>query len=330
MTQHSGASTASSNKLPPSIVVGNFKVMYRPNELFQTAKARFIRQGFPFEETEHFLLARSTDADRLILVHRFLPSEIDNNLVDHLMQELPDVMTSDQAFGQAMIGVVISINPHDPVSAWGNFSLNTLQRFRAYLSENTMQYPPTTIGASATVYRHLFSLKVGRSLLDVGCACAFWPVLVAEREPDAHERIVGVDNRLTAVHLSQHMATHIDRHHLTFLQLDLLSPQFAKQLGTFDTVTAIHILEHLPEEHLPLAFKHLLAVTRHRLIVAVPYEAEATHAYGHEQVFTREKLERWGQWCVESTGGTFHYWCEEAVGGLLILNKVGIPSQETL
>ncbi len=310
---------APSNKIPPSIVIGNFKVMHRPEGLYQTTKARLAQQGFQLEETTHFLLARPADTDRVILVHRLLPTEVDNNLVDCLMQELPSLMTSDQAFGHAMIGVVNSIKPHDPVGAWGIFSLNTLQRFRDYLAESTLQYPPTTIGACATVYRRLFSLKVGISLLDVGCACAFWPVLAAEREPDGS--IVGVDNRLDAIHLSQHMATLIDKPDLTFLQLDLLSPQFVEELGTFDTVTAIHILEHLPEEKLPLAFAQLLEVTRHRLIVAVPYEAEATRAYGHEQVFTQEKLERWGQRSVESVGGAARYWCEEVAGGLLVIDR---------
>jgi hypothetical protein len=201
------------------------------------------------------------------------------------------------------------------------FSLNTLQRFRDYLDADTLPYPSTTIGACATIYRRLFSFKVGVSLLDVGCACAFWPTLVAERDPDAHGRIVGVDNRLDAIHLSEHMAALTDRHDLTFLQLDLLGPQFVEELGTFDTVTAIHILKHLPEEHLPLALEHLLHVTHHRLIVAVPYEAEATRAYGHEQVFTREKLEHWGHWCVEALGGTACYWCEEVAGGLLVVDR---------
>ena len=91
-------------------------------------------------------------------------------------------------------------------------------------------------------------------------------------------------------------------HHedLTFLQLDLLSPPFVEEVGIFDMVTAIHLLEHLPEAQLPFAFEHLLQVTRHRLVVAVPYESEATRAHGHEHVFTRETLEYWGQWCVES------------------------------
>jgi len=313
---------APGNKLPPSIVIGNFKVMHRPEGLYPTTKARLAQQGFQLEETTHFLLAHPADTDRVILVHRFLPTEVDNNLVDCLMQELPGLMTSDQAFGHAMIGVVNSIKPHDPVGAWGIFSLNTLQRFRDYLAENTLQYPQTTIGACATVYRRLFSLKIGAGLLDVGCACAFWPVLVAERDPDAYGSIVGVDNRLDAIHLSQHMAALIDKPYLRFLQLDLLSPQFIEKLHPFDTVTAIHILEHLPEEQLSLAFKHLLHVTRHRLIVAVPYEAEATRAYGHEQVFTREKLERWGKWCVESMRGAGQYWCEEVAGGLLVVDQL--------
>ena len=91
-------------------------------------------------------------------------------------------------------------------------------------------------------------------------------------------------------------------------------------MGTFDTVTAIHLLEHLPEAQLPLAFGHLRQVTRHRLVVAVPYETEATRAYGHEQVFTRETLEHWGQWCVESLDGAARFWCEDVAGGLLIID----------
>ena len=123
MTQQHGTSMAPGNKLPPSIVIGNFKVMHRPKGLYQSTKARLARQGFQLEETAHFLLARPADSDRVILVHRLLPTEVDNNLVDCLMQELPDLMISDQAFGQAMIGVVNSLKPHDPVGAWGMFSL---------------------------------------------------------------------------------------------------------------------------------------------------------------------------------------------------------------
>lgn len=230
-------------------------------------------------------------------------------------------MTSDQAFGHAMIGVVNSINPHEPVVARGTFSLNTLQRLREHIDEHIEQNPSSTIGACATIYRRLFALQVGASLLDVGCACDFWPVLVAERETRTQRSIVGIDNRLDAVHLSQNLAGLTHNQDLTFLQLDLLSPQFVEEAGTFDTVTAIHLLEHLPEAQLPLAFQHLLQVTRHRLMVAVPYETEATRAYGHELVFTRKTLEHWGQWCG-IVGWSGSLWCEDVAGGLLIIDRV--------
>ncbi len=100
------AATTSGGKLPPSIVIGNFKVMHRPDGQFETTKARLAQQGFQLEETEHFLLARPLDADCVILVHRFQSSDIDNNLVDCLMYELTGLMTSDQALVHAMIGVV--------------------------------------------------------------------------------------------------------------------------------------------------------------------------------------------------------------------------------
>ncbi len=64
-------------------------------------------------------------------------------------------------------------------------------------------------------------------------------------------------------------------------------------LGRFDTVTAIHLLEHLSEQQLPAALLRLLQVTHHRLLIAVPYEEQPTLAYGHAQVFTPAKLETW-------------------------------------
>jgi ubiquinone/menaquinone biosynthesis C-methylase UbiE len=321
LTQQSGQLPTTHTGLPPTIVVGNFKVMYRPGLAFEQAKRRLAQQGFQLQETAHFLLARAPANQAVTIVHHFTPQEVDNNLVDFLMQELDNLMTSDQAFGQALRGVVHSVIPSDPVKAWNLFSLNTLQRLRQWLIDApTQDDRQSTIGAAAMVYRRLLSLKVGSSLLDVGCACAFWPVLVAEREPMAHGRIIGVDNRLDAINLSTNLAKQVGMHDLEFVQIDVLTPEFAK-LGTFDTVTTIHMLEHLAEAQLPQAFERLLQVTGHRLIIAVPYEQRATSAYGHKQVFTQEKLKQWGQWCVESIGGTSRYLCEDGAGGLLIVDR---------
>jgi SAM-dependent methyltransferase len=277
-------------------------------------------QGFQLQETDHFLLARTSVSHAVILVHHFTLQEIDNNITDYLTHELGSLIISDQAFGQALRGVVHSVMPYEPVKAWNLFSMNTLQRLREKLHDIPAEADlPNSINAFASVYRRLFSLKRGSSLLDAGCACAFWPILVAERESSLRGRIVGVDSRRDAVNLSTNLAALTGINGLEFLQLDILTPEFA-QLGTFDTVTAIHMLEHLSDTQLPQAFENLLKVTGHRLIIAVPYEQQATAAYGHEQVFTPDKLEQWGQWCVERIGNNAHYWCEEVAGGLLVID----------
>jgi len=49
------------------------------------------------------------------------------------MQELADIVISNQAFGHTTVGLANSIMPHDPVRTWGIFSLNTLHRLREQL-----------------------------------------------------------------------------------------------------------------------------------------------------------------------------------------------------
>jgi len=64
-----------------------------------------------------------------------------------------------------------------------------------------------------------------------------------------------------------------------------------------------------------------MQVTDKRLIVAVPYEEEAQGLYGHHQTFTPEKLHYWGNWCIEQLQGNGRYWCEEVMGGMLIIER---------
>lgn len=86
MTQQPGATTPGT-KLPPSIVIDNFKVMHRPDRQFEVTKARLAQQGFQLEGAEHVLLARPEETNHVILLHRFQSSEVDHHLVDYLMNE---------------------------------------------------------------------------------------------------------------------------------------------------------------------------------------------------------------------------------------------------
>lgn len=324
MTHKHLQSTEQMIKPPPAVVIGNFKVMHRSGQAFEEVKGRLAQQGLQLQQTAHFLLAYPSDNSHTTVVHQLAPEDINNNIVDFLMQELQplEIISSDQAFSHLLIGIVTSVQPRNPLAAWDLFTTNTLQRLREQLHKPSIPADDrSSIAAFASIYRRLFSLKVGHSLLDVGCACAFWPILLAEQEPTTWGRIVGIDSRRDAINLSTNLAKLNGITNLEFLQIDLLTPQFL-ELGVFDTITAIHLLEHLPQVQLPQAFEHLLQVTGQRLIIAVPYEEQPTAAYGHEHTFTPETLEYWGKYCVKALNGKAHYWLEEAAGGLLIIDRI--------
>ena len=59
------------------------------------------------------------------------------------------------------------------------------------------------------------------------------------------------------------------------------------------------------------------------MLIAVPYEQQAEVAYGHEQTFSCEKLKQWGQWSVEQMEGKGKAFCEDVMGGILVIERLG-------
>ena len=312
----------SNQNILKAVVVENFRVMGQPKFFFPKLNIQFKKRELHIQETEHFLFARNPRDKVIILVHTFLPTDLDNNVGYYLMQELTPfgLIKSENAFGALLVGIVVSTNLNDPISAWGQFSLNTLAQIKNKIYDSPQNARLDFITSFAYIYQRLFALKVGSELLDVGCACAFWPILVAQTLDKIPQRIVGVDNRQDAINLSMQLASLTNTTSIEFLIADVLASEFL-ELGVFDTVTVIHLLEHIPEIHLPLALSNLLQVTRYRLLIAVPYEEQPELAYGHEQVFNREKLEAWGQWCIKQLDGKGRAYCEDVQGGLLVIEK---------
>jgi SAM-dependent methyltransferase len=311
-----------------AVTADHFRVIAQPGPLFARTRAALRRQGWSVKETPHFLLAQATPGASFLLVHRFSAEEIDNNVVDYLLQELAveGPLSSERDFQAAFEGLVVSLFPIDPLAAWGRFAFNTFVGLRERLEvlESTETGHPgvaaDTMTTFATIYQRLFALIAGTSLLDVGCACAFWPLFVAERRLCPAGQIVASDQRADALQLSALLASLVGIEGLRFRQADVLQPAFA-DLGSFGTVSAIHVLEHLEEEQLPLALRHLLQVTQQRLLIVVPFEREAQAFYGHRQTFSAEKLCYWGAWCVEQLGGAADYWYEDLLGGLLVVER---------
>ena len=308
-------------------------------------------QGYQIQETSHFLIAFSEWAVRrdrfitsagfpdmklmdrdgalinqapTIVVHWFAPSEVDANLGQYVMSELKPfgLLSNPERFGDVFGAIVMSLSPRDPERAWRLYGSNTLTRYHA-LIDNPPPTPRTDfpIEVFSTLYKRVCELQMetgGTSLLDAGCSFGSLPLVLAERIPSL-ERVVGIDIETSSFVTVQFLTAKRRLTHVQFQRADLLTDE-VEQLGQFDTVTILHVLEHFTEEEMYDVLSHLLRVVQKRLIIAVPYEeGEPEEAYGHKQLFTMAKLEMVGRWCIERLGyGTFEV--EECVGGLLVVD----------
>jgi 2-polyprenyl-3-methyl-5-hydroxy-6-metoxy-1,4-benzoquinol methylase len=287
-------------------------------------KQRFAEGGYLLQETPHFLLFTRTAAPSTILVHWIAPEEIDADIGNRFMQELkPLGLISDaQHFGQVFGVVVCSLFPHNPQQALHLYATNTLQRYRSLLTETNGEWNQvdSPIHAFAAVYRRVFQLCVGERFLDAGCSFGFLPLLIAEHFPYVAQ-VVGIDIETESFPIVQAIAEKQQLKHVHFTRADLLAEDFSS-LGMFDTVTAIHILEHFTESEMYRVLTNLLQITSQRLLLAVPYEpGEPEIAYGHKQLFSREKLEAAGMWCLQQLEGPGRIAYEDCAGGLLLIER---------
>ncbi len=240
------------------------------------------------------------------------------------MEELKPlgVLANPQSFGDVFGAVVGSVFPQNPERAWHLFGINTLHRLHQLLAAKIRSsHYDSPVEVFATLYRRVYELHVGESLLDAGCSFGFLPLVIAEQIP-ALTKVVGVDMHTEPFSVTRAIAEERHLKSVQFAQADLLADEIGA-MSSFDMVTVLHVLEHFTETDMYRVLTNLLKITSRRLILAVPYEpGEPEAAYGHEQLFTREKLEAVGQWCIEQWGGgTMH--CEDCAGGLLYVDRKG-------
>lgn len=325
-TRHMSSKTKKVSIWDRAIVTENFTIVdaYRANR--PLLKQRFIDLGYQVHETPHFLLFTRSEAPATVVVHWFAPEAINADLSIYLVQELGPfgILARAQHLGEILGGIVGLLFPDDARRAWRFFGANTLQRYLLFLA--TAYTPPlpdyATIGMFATLYQRVCELRIGESFLDAGCGLGFLPLLVGERIPFL-TRIVGVDIQAETFSIASEIAAERHLTNVQFAQADLLADDF-NALGRYDTVTALHVLEHFTETDMYHVLTNLLGVTSQRLIIAVPYEREPEKSYGHQQVFSRTKLEDVGDWCIRKLGGAGRMWLEDCVGGLLLIEKTGL------
>jgi SAM-dependent methyltransferase len=264
----------------------------------------------PVVRTDHFCL---TERGRRIEVSHWLrPDQLDNDVAGLLADELfaPGWLSGVDIFERVFTGVVRSCID-DPLLAWSTFYGNTLARIRqCWRTPVAANSHGHTISDFAPVYAHALQLIPAGRVLDVGSCFGFLPLLLAERP----------GNTVTASDLSGG----------TMCLLKAVAAARGLQVSTLvcdaaripvpddwtETVSVIHLLEHVSPAHGSAVLCEALRVARRLVVVAVPFEEEPSASYGHVRTFDLRQLGELG----DSTGHSCSV--HEYHGGWLVL-KIG-------
>lgn len=278
-------------------------------------------ESYIIHETPHFFVVIRSVYPSVIVLHWFAPAEIDARIGDYILRELKPLgaLTDVEDFDAIFGAIVGSLFPHDTQLAWSLYTTNTFRLLRDLAHSPAMLTQDSTPDTFATLYRRVFELQVGKNFLDAGCSSGFLPLLMAEHNRSLSQ-VVGIDVRPQPFATARALAEEYGLKNVQFVQADLLDDTFCT-LGSFDTITLLHVLEHFSEQAMYTVLTNLLAVTAQRLIIAVPYEKTAETVYGHEQLFSRAKLEAIGRWCIRQWDekGMMKY--EDSADGLLVIER---------
>ncbi len=282
-------------------------------------------EGYHVHETPNFFVVLRSEFPSIIVIHWFAPEALDASLGDYILQELKPlgVLTGTQDFDDVFGAVVGSLFPYNTQQAWYTYTANTLQRFLFLLNNITPASSlsfHSTFDTFARLYHRVYELQVGERFLDAGCSSGYLPLLMAEHFPSLSKNI-GVDIRSHPFETARMLAKARGLKNVQFVQADLLDENVIK-LGSFDTITMLHVLEHFTEGDMYNVLTNLLKITAQRLIIAVPYERGIPEkVYGHEQLFSQAKLEDIGRWCLQQWHGSGRMWYENCADGLLVLDR---------
>lgn len=229
--------------------------------------------------TTHFCAHRSDGV--LEVTHSLGVHDLSDDLAELLADELDDagVLCGQPEFEAVFAGVVESTDP-DREEAWYRFYANSLDRLERGSS------------AFAPVHEHAASLLVGHRLVDLGSCFGFFPL----RAAGEGYAVLATDLSAPTMDLLTRAATRLGRPVKT-LACDASRVPLADRVA--DTVTVLHLIEHLESDVTERVLDEALRLARRRVIAAVPFEAEPRACYGHIQRFDESVLRSLGSRIAE-------------------------------
>ncbi|MBX7448437.1 class I SAM-dependent methyltransferase [Mycolicibacterium sp. 3033] len=240
--------------------------------------------------------------DELLSVeHDLSPAELSDTLTALLTEHLVDteVLHGQAEFELVFTGVVRS-TVDGSVASWLRFYRNSLTA----LDQGATAFGPIHAEAQAQVR--------GPRLLDLGSCFGFFPLRMAR-----HIEVTATDLNASTMRLLAAVSPRLQRP-LTTLACDATAVPLPK--GSVDTVTALHLIEHLPDAAMSAVCDEALRLARRRVVIAVPFEAEPRACYGHVQRFDLPRMRNLAQALMDRHPGisarTFEFH-----GGWLILDR---------
>lgn len=238
--------------------------------------------------TEHFDLTHA--GPRMQVGHRIPPSQIHAGLAGVLADELfrPGWLRGSDLFERIIAGIVLSSAP-EPLAAWEAFYRNSLDVIDAAIAGRPVDVPGRdSIPGYAPVYAHAEGLLAPGSVLEMGCCFG----LLSLRLATAGRATTALDVSTGTVELLRSIA---DRLGTPLRAVVADAAHVPAPDRAFDTVLALHLLEHLDPEHGERTLHEAVRLASRRVVVAVPLEDEPDETWGHVRTVSLDDLVAWGR-----------------------------------
>lgn len=208
----------------------------------------------------------------LTVEHDLTPDELCDELAVMLAEQLVDTgaLQGQPEFEMVFTGVVRS-TVDGGLPAWLRFYRNSLDK----LENDATAFAPIHAWAAAQV--------AGHRVIDLGSCFGFFPLRLARHGID----VVATDLNPSAMRLLTHVSERLCRP-VTTLACDATAVPLPDRSA--DTVTALHLIEHLPSEAVDALVDEAVRLARRRVVIAVPFEDTLRECYGHIQRFDLARL----------------------------------------
>lgn len=250
--------------------------------------------------------------DGLVVGHRVPDDRIDNSLTALLESELfgPGWVSGNHVFERVFTGVVRTSRP-EAVEAWSLFYRNSRRLLAHAMRDPAAARTDAVTADFAAIYDRADAL-VPRfaSVLEVGSCFGFLALHLARVDA---RRVVATDVSAGTMRLLSTVSAHLGVPLETAVADAARLPRPDRSV---DVVLVPHLLEHLDAAHGLRALDEAMRVADRRVVVAVPYEEEATVAYGHVRTIDRADLVAWGR-----RAAGWRWRVEDHHGGWLVLDR---------